>query len=58
MFYIYIRRITDHNIKAVLNPKHPLRVEESGGGVLVIGIPKGKLFGDIGGEAVFFQQRG
>ena len=46
-----VRRIANHNIKPLAHPKHPLRVKEIGGGVLVVGVPVGQLLGYAGEKA-------
>src|SRR5579885_3635635 len=52
----HIRWIPDDDVKPFADSKHPLRVEEVGGGVLVVGIPVGQFFGGLAGETVGAEQ--
>ena len=46
-----VRRISNHYIKSVHDPKHPFRVKPIGGGVLVVRVPTGNPFSISVGHA-------
>ncbi len=53
-----VRRIADDHVEPLPHAEHPLRIEERGGGVLVVGVPGGKLFGYRVAPAVALEQFG
>lgn len=50
-------RIADHDVKAIVNPEHPFRIEEIGNGILIVWIPFCKLLSISRSKVIVFSQQ-